>query len=130
MLKKTIKFTDFNGMERSEDHYFNLTKVELMRMEANVQGGLSEKLKRVSAAQDAAAIMEVMEDLIRKSYGKKTADGGFVKRQDYLDEFVSTEAYSELFMELITDDKAAAAFVQGILPAGLREQAALAAKAN
>lgn len=130
MLKKTIKFTDFNGMERSEDHYFNLTKVELMRMEANVQGGLSEKLKRVSAAQDAAAIMEVMEDLIRKSYGKKTADGGFVKRQDYLDEFVSTEAYSELFMELITDDKAATAFVQGILPAGLREQAALAAKAN
>lgn len=121
MLKKTIKYIDFNGMERSEDFHFNLTKVELMRMEANVQGGLSAKLERVSKAQDAAAIMEVMEDLIRKSYGKKTSDGGFVKRPEYVDEFVSTEAYSELFMELVTDAEAAANFVKGIVPANMGE---------
>lgn len=121
MLKKTIKYTDYNGMEREEDYFFNLTKVELMRMEANVQGGLSKKLERVSKAQDAAAIMEVMEDLIRKAYGKKTADGGFVKRQEYVDEFVSTEAYSELFMELVTNAEEAAAFVKGIVPANMGE---------
>jgi len=26
MLKKTIKYTDFDGNERTEDFYFNLTK--------------------------------------------------------------------------------------------------------
>lgn len=130
MLKKTITYTDYNGATRTEDFYFNLTKVELMRMEANVQGGLSNKLERVSKAQDAAAVMEVMEDLIRKSYGKKTADGGFVKRQDYVDEFVSTEAYSELFMEMITNADAAAAFVNGIIPANMRNQVSVQAKAE
>lgn len=128
MLKERINYVDYNGMERSEDFYFNLTKVELMRMEANVQGGLSEKLKRVSAANDAAAVMEVMEDLIRKSYGKKTADGGFVKRQEYVDEFVATEAYSELFMKLVTDADYAAKFVKGIIPANMQAQLEAAAK--
>ena len=128
MLKKTITYVDYNGMNRTEDYYFNLTKVELMRMEANVQGGLAAKLERVSAAKDAAAIMEVMEDLIRTSYGKKTSDGGFVKRQEYIDEFVSTEAYSELFMELVTSADAAAAFVNGIIPATLRKEQTVSAK--
>ncbi len=129
MIKKNIKYTDFNGNEREESFYFNLTKVELLRMDANAQeGGLTEKFKRISKSNDGAAIMEVMEDLIRKSYGKKTADGGFVKKQEYIDEFVSTEAYSELFYELVTDANAAAEFVRGIIPANMAEQIAIPAK--
>lgn len=124
MLKEHIKYTDFNGMEREEDFYFNLTKVELMRMQTNVQGGLEAKLKRIIAAEDGAAIMEVVEDLIRRSYGKKTNDGGFIKRPEYVDEFVSTEAYSELFMKLVTDSKATTAFVKGILPTDMQAQIA------
>ena len=124
MLKEQIKYTDFNGMEREEDFYFNLTKVELMRMQANVQGGLEAKLKRIIAANDGAAIMETVEDLIRRSYGKKTLDGGFIKRPEYVDEFVSTEAYSELFMKLVTDAKATTAFVKGILPSDMQAQIA------
>lgn len=128
MLKKTITYTDYNGMERTEDFYFNLTKVELVKMEASVTGGLGEKLKRISAAKDGAAIMEVFEDLIKRSYGIKTADGGFVKRQEYFDAFVSTEAYSNLFMELVTNDTEAANFVNGIIPADMRKQMSIAAK--
>lgn len=128
MLKKTITYTDFNEMERTQDFYFNLTKIELMKMEASVDGGLAEKLKRISAAQDGVAIMEVMEDLIRRSFGVKTADGGFVKRPEDLAAFVSTEAYSNLFMELVTDADAAVNFVKGILPADLRNQIQLPKK--
>lgn len=128
MLKKTITYTDFNEMERTQDFYFNLTKIELMKMEASVDGGLAEKLKRISAAQDGVAIMEVMEDLIRRSYGVKTADGGFVKRPEDLAAFVSTEAYSNLFMELVTDAEGAVNFVKGILPADLRNQIQLPKK--
>lgn len=128
MIKKTITYTDFNEMERTQDFFFNLTKVELMKMEASVDGGLAEKLKRISAAQDGVAIMEVMEDLIKKSYGVKTADGGFVKKPEYLEAFVSTEAYSNLFFELVTDADAAVNFVKGVLPADLRDKIQLPVK--
>lgn len=122
MLKKTIAYTDYNGVERSNDYYFNLTKAELMKMELSTSGGLAEKIKKISANNDAAAIINVFEDLIKRAYGVKTTDGGFIKRQEYVDEFVSSEAYSILFMELITDANAASAFVNGIIPADLNKQ--------
>lgn len=117
MIKKTITYVDYNGVERTEDHYFNLNKAEIMRMELGTRGGLAEKIQRIVAAQDAPAIIEVFEDLIKKSFGVKDADGkGFVKRQEDLEAFMSTEAYPTLFMELATDADAAAAFINGIVP--------------
>ena len=123
MIKKTITYTDYNGNERTEDFYFNLNKAEVMRMEMGVKGGLTEMMQRVIAAQDQPALIAIFEDLIRKSYGVKTPDGrGFTKSTADLEAFVSTEAYSELFMELATDADAAAAFFKGILPANLAKE--------
>lgn len=123
MIKKTITYTDFNGTQRTEDFYFNLSKAELMRMELGVKGGMTEMLNRMIAAQDAPAMMEVFEELVRKSYGVKTPDGrGFVKRQEDYEAFASTEAYSELFVELITNPEACAEFFNGVIPANLAEQ--------
>lgn len=125
MIKKTITYSDFNGNERTEDFYFNLTKAEITKMELSTKGGLAEMIQRIVAAQDTPAIIEVFEDLIRRSYGVKTADGrGFVKKAVDLEEFVSTEAYSQLFMELATDADAAAKFVNGIVPADMAKQIA------
>ena len=125
MIKKTITYTDYNGNERTEDFYFNLNKAEVMRMEMGVKGGLTEMMQRVIAAQDQPALIAIFEDLIRKSYGVKTPDGrGFTKSTEDLAAFVSTEAYSELFMELATDADAAAAFFKGILPANLAKELA------
>lgn len=118
MLKKTITFIDYNGTERKEDFYFNLSKAELTKMEMSINGGLTEMIKRVVAAQDAPAIIAIFEDLIQKSFGVKTLDGrGFVKRKEDLEAFMATEAYSNLFMELATDADAAAKFINGIVPA-------------
>lgn len=118
MLKKTLTFTDYNGTERTEDFYFNLNQAELTKMEMSINGGLTEMIKRVVAAQDAPAIIEIFENLIQKSFGVKTLDGrGFIKRKEDLEAFMSTEAYSNLFMELATDSDAAAKFVNGIVPA-------------
>ena len=123
MLKKTIKYTDYNGNNREEDFYFNLTKAEIMKMEMSTTGGLAEKINRIVAAQDAPAIITVFEDLIQKSYGVKTADGrGFEKKQEYLDSFMSTEAYSILYMELATDAEKAAEFINGVVPADMSKQ--------
>lgn len=125
MIKKTITYPDFNGGERTEDFYFHLTKAEITKMEMSVNGGMAERIQRIVSAQDQPAIIEVFEDLIKKSYGVKTPDGrGFVKRKEDLEAFMATEAYSQLFMELATDADAAAKFVNGIVPADLSKQIA------
>ena len=125
MIKKTITYTDFNGGERTEDLYFHLTKAEITKMEMSVNGGMAERIQRIVSAQDQPAIIEVFEDLIKKSYGVKTPDGrGFVKRKEDLESFMATEAYSQLFMELATDSDAASKFVNGIIPADLSKQIA------
>ena len=117
MLKKTFTYTDYNGVERTEDHYFNLSKAELMEMELSTTGGLAEMINKIVAAQDAPAIVKVFKDLVLKAYGQKSADGRrFIKSKELSDEFSQTEAYSQLFMELATDSDAAAKFVNGIVP--------------
>lgn len=118
MLKKTITYIDYNGSERTEDFYFNLTKAEIMEMELSTTGGLSEMIARIVAAQDAPAIIKVFKELVLKAYGQKSADGKrFVKSAALAEEFEQTEAYSILFMELATDADAAAKFVNAIVPA-------------
>jgi len=120
-----ITYTDYNGNERTENFAFNLNKAEITRMEMSVKGGLAEMIQRIVDAQDQPAIIEVFEDLIRKSYGVKTPDGrGFLKRPEDLEAFVSTEAYSELFMKLATNADEAAKFVNGIIPAALAKELA------
>lgn len=117
MLKKTITYTDYNGVERKEDFYFNLTKAEIMEMEMSISGGLTEMINRIVAAQDAPAIVKIFKELVLKAYGIKSPDGKrFIKSDELATEFAQTEAYSQLFMELATDADAASAFVNGIVP--------------
>ena len=124
MRKETITYTDYNGNTRTEDFYFNLNKAEIMKMQMSVNGGMAEMIQRIIDAQDVPALIQIWEDLISKSYGVKTLDGkGFVKRKEDLESFMSTEAYSELYMKLATDAEAASAFVNGIFPADLVKEA-------
>ena len=120
MLKKTVTYVDYNGVERTEDFYFNLSKAEVTEMELSVRGGLSVMLEELVKSGDNARIVEIFKDLVLRSYGEKSADGKrFVKSKELSEAFSQTEAYSEIFMELALDEKAAAAFVNGILPANL-----------
>lgn len=122
MLKKTITYTDYNGTERTEDFYFNLSKAEIMEMEMSESGGLAEMITRIVAAQDNPAIIAIFKKLVLAAYGEKSPDGKrFVKitpdGHRLANDFAQTEAYSQLFMELAADADAAAAFVNGIIPA-------------
>ena len=117
MLKKTITYTDYNGTERTEDFYFNLTKAEIMEMEMGVEGGLVEMINKIVAAKDAPAIIAIFKKLILKAYGEKSADGKrFIKSDEISTAFSQTEAYSDLYMELATNADEAAKFVNGIVP--------------
>lgn len=117
MLKKTITYTDYDGNNRTEDFYFNLSKAEATEMEMSTEGGLSTTLRKIIADKDAKRIIESFKDLILKAYGEKSSDGKrFIKNDELREAFSQTEAYSELFMELATNAESAAAFVNGILP--------------
>ena len=117
MLKKTITYTDYNGLERTEDFYFDLSKAEVAEMEMSVDGGYSGLLTNIINAQDKPALIKIFKEIILKAYGEKSLDGKrFVKSEEISTAFSQTEAYSILFMELATDDKAAADFCNGIMP--------------
>lgn len=121
MITKTIKYTDYNGVEREEKFLFHLTKAELMEMEMGTTGGLAEMIQKIIEAQDVPAIIKIFKDLVLKAYGEKSADGKrFVKINDagvpLSIGFSQTEAYSQLFMELAMDADKAAEFVKGIIP--------------
>lgn len=120
MLKKTIKFTDYNGVERTEDFFFNLNKAEIAEMEMSYAGGLTTYINRIIAAQDNPTLVKLFKDLILMSYGVKSDDGReFVKNDEIRNKFKHTEAYSILFMELSTNADSAAEFVTGIIPKDL-----------
>ena len=120
MLKKTVTYVDYNGVERTEDFYFNLSKAEVAEMELSVEGGFSKMLEEIVKSNDNVRIVELFKQMVLKAYGEKSADGKrFVKSKELSEAFSQTEAYSEIFMELALDEKAAAAFVNGIMPANL-----------
>lgn len=120
MLKKTVTYTDYNGVQRTEDFYFNLSKAEVTEMELSVNGGFSTMVQEIVESNDGARIMELFKEMVLKAYGEKSADGKrFIKSKELSEAFSQTEAYSEIFMELATDDKAAADFVNGIMPANI-----------
>lgn len=122
MLKKNIKYIDYDGIERDEDFYFNLSKAELMEMQTSMEGGFKAYLEKIVKALNVKEIMKVMKEIILKAYGVKSEDGKrFIKSEELSIAFSQTEAYSNLYMELCTNADKAAEFVNGIMPAGLSE---------
>ena len=117
MLKKTMTYTDYDGLSRTEDFYFNISKAEAAEMELTTEGGLTKRIEKIIAAKDTKQLIMLFKDLILNAYGEKSADGKhFVKNAQIREAFSQTEAYSDLFMELATNDGAAAEFVNGITP--------------
>ena len=125
MLTKTITYTDYNGVERTETFYFNLSQAELIDMQLGGKDGLySNKLQKMIDNRDAAAIVGTIKELVLRSYGEKTDDGKrFIKSPEISEAFMQTEAYSQLITELLSDDAKASEFILGIMPQGLREAA-------
>jgi hypothetical protein len=123
MIKKTITYTDFDGNERTEDFYFHLTEQELADWEFSVDGGLSGVLSKIVNSHDDVKLVQIFKDLLIRSYGEKTPDGrGFIKTKEVLNNFIYTQAFSDIYMELATDDKKASEFINGIIPNSLKEK--------
>lgn len=117
MVKETRTYRDYNGVERTEDFYFNLNKAELLEMQYSVNGGFAETVQAIIDSKDEASSIKIFKELLLKSYGKKSPDGRrFEKSEAISAEFAQTEAYSDMFIELATDADKASKFINGILP--------------
>lgn len=120
MFKKTITYSDYNGTERTEDFYFNLTKAELMEMELETTGGLTNILQKIIDSKDIPSIIKIFKSLILKAYGEKSDDGKrFIKSEEIATAFSQTEAYSIMFMELATNADKGSEFINGIVPSDM-----------
>ncbi|MFI3173965.1 MAG: hypothetical protein R3Y53_02035 [Bacillota bacterium] len=128
MFKKTITYTDYNDVERTEDFYFNLTRMELTEMSF---AGMVDKLQNAIDTQDATAMVSIFKDLIFKSYGEKSEDGKrFVKSEELSTAFSQTEAYSTFVVELMTEADMSTKFVEGLFSADVLKQIRVAQEAQ
>lgn len=116
MYKKTITFEDYNGVTKTEDFFFNLTKTEIIKMERKTEGGMIDRLKKIINTKDANGLMDFAEELVQLSYGVITPNGGFRKNPVLTEEFMSMPAYDKLYMELLTTDDGLSNFIQGVFP--------------
>lgn len=123
MLKKTITYTDYDGMERTEDFWFNLSKTELTKLDAELPGGVLGVLRKIIDKKDRKALVDFIETLILRSYGEKTLDGKrFVKTPDMAEEFMQTPAYDELFMSVLSDTDSQTSFINGVIPQSMAKE--------
>lgn len=124
MLVKRINYTDYNGTQRSEDFYFNLNKGEIFNLQFGTEGGLDKAIQKIIQTEDTPKIVKIFQDIILNAYGVKSDDGRrFIKSEELSTEFKQTEAYSELLMELVSDEKKAADFINALMPKDLAEEA-------
>lgn len=123
MLKKTITYTDYDGMERTEDFWFNLSKSELTKLDAELPGGVLGVLRKIIDKKDRKALVDFIETLILRSYGEKTLDGKrFAKTPKMAEEFMQTPAYDELFMSILSDTDSQTSFINGVIPQSMAKE--------
>lgn len=117
MLKIKETYIDYNGMERTEEFYFDYNEAEIAEMELSEAGGLVEHIQRICSKLDGKAIIKVFKDLVLNAYGEKSEDGRrFVKNDKLKEEFSQTRAYSQIFMRLALDAEEAANFINNVVP--------------
>ena len=127
MLKKTITYTDYDDVERTETFYFNISESELTEMQLSTEGGLAERLQKMVDAQDVPSVTKVFKEIILKAYGEKSADGKYFRKSEAISNaFLSTEAYNKLYMVLLQDPDKLAEFINGLLPKSVRDEVAKA----
>lgn len=123
MLKRDITYEDFNGERVTETFYFNFTKTEIVELELAYEGGMEATLQKIIKAENLKALVDEFKKIVLLAYGERSPDGKrFIKNDDIREAFSQTAAYDALFMELATDDDAAATFIKGIVPADLSRE--------
>lgn len=114
MYKETIKYLDFNGVEREEDFYFHLTEAETIKYIVSEKGELADVIDKMIKAESVDQMLNLFERFVRMAYGERSTDGRyFTKTTEATERFISSEAYSNLFKKFLQDADYAAKFING-----------------
>ena len=125
MIKKTVTYTDYNGEKRTETFYFHYSEAEILDMEMSEEGSFAERIQRIIDAKDKTALMKLVKKFVIDAYGVKSEDGKrFMKNDDVKAAFLECPAYSDIFMDTVTDDELAAEFVNGVIPSSMKDRVA------
>lgn len=123
MLKKTYTYKDYNEVERTETFYFHFTEAEILDMEMSAEGGFAERVQRIIDAKDQAALMKLIKKFVIDAYGVKSDDGRrFIKNDEVKTAFLECPAFSDIFMDMVTNDELAAEFVNGVIPDTMKKR--------
>lgn len=123
MLKKTYTYKDYNDVERTESFYFHFTEAEILDMEMSAEGGFAERVQRIIDAKDQAALMKLIKKFVIDAYGIKSDDGRrFIKNEEVKTAFLECPAFSDIFMDMVTNDELAAEFVNGVIPDTMKKR--------
>ena len=125
MIKKTVTYTDYNGEQRTETFYFHYTEAEILDMEMSEEGSFVDRIQRIIDAKDKTALMKLIKKFVIDAYGVKSEDGKrFMKNDELKTAFLECPAYSDIFMEMVTNDEIAAEFVNGVIPSTMKDRVA------
>lgn len=125
MIKKTVTYTDYNGEQRTETFYFHYTEAEILDMEMSEEGSFADRIQRIIDAKDKTALMKLIKKFVIDAYGVKSEDGKrFMKNDELKTAFLECPAYSDIFMEMVTNDEVAAEFVNGVIPSTMKDRVA------
>lgn len=123
MYKITETYTDYDDNQRTEDFYFNYSKAELADLQFSVAGGLAGMIDKIIKTNDIPELVKLFRELIQKAYGQKSNDGRrFIKSPELTKEFTETVAYSQIYMRLATDSKAAQEFINKVVPKSMKDK--------
>ena len=122
MIKETMTYKDFNGEERTDDFYFHLSTLEWLRMDKKY-GGIREFIRKAVKDGDEYAILNMLEDMVKSSYGEKSLDGArFVKNEELVERFTQTEAYSDMLIGFFTDTQKGIDFFNRLMPEDIKTE--------
>jgi hypothetical protein len=119
VIRKEIKWEDFDDKPQSGVFYFHLNKNELVQMLLTANGDLVNELQAMVDAKDAKALLIAFRDIVGKAYGERVEGNAstFYKSAEKTNEFLNSLAFDSLFTEILTDPNAAGTFINGLIPA-------------
>lgn len=122
MLKKEITYTNFNDEEITVTEYFNLNKVQTMKLVSG-HGGMDKYLQSIIDEKNGEKFIDFVEELVYSAYGKRDPENAenFITAKEVKDAFTKTGAYDELVYTLLSNEKEFESFFIGILPKAMQE---------
>jgi hypothetical protein len=121
MIKKEVTFENLEGEKVTRAFWFNLNKAELAKMQVK-HLNFQSYIQAAIDSDNMERVIAVFDELLAMSYGVRDEDGiTFRKSEDLWDAFKNSDAYSELFIDLLGNPHKAGAFFAGLVPREFQE---------